>query len=212
MSAAVARKLAEAGLDAAAIVAALEAFEAVEEDRKAKSRERKRRQRERESVTERDVTGQDVTERDALSPSPPPRTPPPRPHTRGNIYTPRARASDPRAFEAFWAAYPRRKAKDVAAKAFAKAMQRIDDPDPLAVILAGIERALPGWDDLNFVPYPASWLNAGSWDDEAPTPRTGPRNDRPSPDRKYDAKLDNYHASWTGADGADQVLASRRDF
>lgn len=39
-----------------------------------------------------------------------------------------------------------------------------------------------------------------------------PRNDRPSPDRKYDAKLDNYHASWTGADGADQVLASRRDF
>lgn len=37
-------------------------------------------------------------------------------------------------------------------------------------------------------------------------------NDRPSPDRKYDAKQQNYIASWTGADGADQVLASRREF
>ena len=83
-------------------------------------------------------------------------------------------------FLAFWAAYPKRKAKDAAAKAFAKAMARIQDPDPLAVILAGIERALPGWDDPQFIPHPATWLNAGSWDDEAPQPRRAEaRNVRP---------------------------------
>lgn len=153
-----------------------------------------------------------------LSPSPSPQTPQPRPHTRGDIYTPArevgpSKAEIAKGFVAFWAAYPRRKSKDAAAKAFEKAMRRIEDPDPLAVILAGIERALPGWDDPNFIPYPASWLNAGGWEDEPPTPKTttptSPRNDRPD---RFAAKQANYQSALAGADWADQVLVARRGF
>jgi uncharacterized protein YdaU (DUF1376 family) len=93
-----------------------------------------------------------------------------------------------RGFLAFWTAYPRKKSKDAAAKAFASAMKRIPDPDPLAVILAGLERAMPGWDEPAFIPYPASWLNAGGWDDEAPIPRTGTRHDRAANDLRAEAR------------------------
>lgn len=101
-------------------------------------------------------------------------------------------------FLAFWQAYPNKKAKDAAAKAFAKAMTRIDDPDPLSVILAGIERALPGWDDPQFIPHPATWLNQGRWNDEAPTPRT--RHERTD---HIDPKIARYQriAEVTGASG-----------
>ena len=93
-----------------------------------------------------------------------------------------------RAFLAFWSAYPRKKSKEAAAKAFAAAMKRIPDADPLAVILAGLQRAMPGWDEPTFIPYPASWLNAGGWDDEAPTPRTRTRHDRPANDLRAEAR------------------------
>jgi uncharacterized protein YdaU (DUF1376 family) len=95
-----------------------------------------------------------------------------------------SRADVARGFLAFWSAYPRRVGKDAAAKAFSKALPRIDDPDPLAVILAGIERALPGWDDPQFIPHPSTWLTQGRWADDAPEPRTETRNDRsPSSNR-----------------------------
>lgn len=209
-----ARKLADAGLDAAAIVAALEAYEAAEEERKAKVRVRKQRQREREAVTERDVTPCHATNRDPSLPLPPsPQTPqPPTPTHPEN--TPRARKGGRSTdFDAFWSAYPKKKSKDTAAKAFAKAMGRIADHDPLAVILAGIERALPGWDDPRFIPYPATWLNAAGWEDEAPT-IAKPRPERPANDRpdRFAAKQSNYDAAFAGADWADQVLASRRTF
>lgn len=115
-----------------------------------------------------------------------------------------------RGFLAFWAAYPRRKAKDAAAKAFAKAMNRIDSEDPLAVILAGIERALPGWDDPQFIPYPATWLNAGSWDDDAPTLRTGPTHDRNRPANPNTARDDRLGRMLAGAvaaaDGTERLV------
>lgn len=90
------------------------------------------------------------------------------------------RTPSPSEFAAFWAAYPKRVGKDAAAKAFAKAMSRITEDDPLSVILAGIERALPGWEDAQFIPHPTTWLNQGRWEDEAPAPRIErPRHDRP---------------------------------
>jgi len=104
-------------------------------------------------------------------------------------------------FDAFWSAYPKKKSKDTASKAFAKAMSRIDDPDPLAVILAGIERALSGWDDVQFIPYPATWLNAAGWDDEAPPPRPAQRARHERPDH-HDIRADN-RAVWS------DILADR---
>lgn len=116
-------------------------------------------------------------------------------------------------FLAFWSAYPRHVGKDAAAKAFAKAMARIKDADPLSVILSGIERALSGWDDPQFIPHPATWLNQGRWEDDAPAPRTGlTRNDRPNRPDKTAERADNYAAAWAGADRASEILADRGKF
>lgn len=180
--------LVAAGVTAEQLAAAIKADLASEADRiaarRAKAAAKKRRQRGSVPSCPGDIEGQKGTDGDTPSLSPSPQTPQPHTHPRGDI--PRAREGAvsqvdlARGFVAFWAAYPKRKAKDAAAKAFAKAMARIQDPDPLAVILAGIERALPGWDDPQFIPHPATWLNAGSWDDEAPQPRRAEaRNVRP---------------------------------
>lgn len=79
-------------------------------------------------------------------------------------------------FLAFWQAYPLKKGKDAAAKAFAKALTRIEEPDPLSIILAGIERCQREWDDPKYIPHPATWLNQGRWaDEETPQPTNAPR-------------------------------------
>lgn len=74
-------------------------------------------------------------------------------------------------FDEFWSEYPRKTAKDVARKAYASAIKRIDDIDPVTVILEGLRRAIPGWDDPKYIPHPTTWLNQGRWSDEAPQPR-----------------------------------------
>lgn len=71
-------------------------------------------------------------------------------------------------FECFYAAYPRKRSRIAAEKAFAKL-----NPDAplLAELLAGIERAktTEQWRDPTKIPHPASWLNAGAWEDDIET-------------------------------------------
>jgi hypothetical protein len=83
-------------------------------------------------------------------------------------------------FARFWAAYPRRKARLDALKAW----NRLDPSLELVErILTALEwqREQDQWcrDDGNFIPYPATWLRAGSYDDEPVTLRrvvsTNPR-------------------------------------
>lgn len=83
------------------------------------------------------------------------------------------------AFDAFWKAYPKKKNKVDAKKAFAKVNV------PLQTLLDAIERQKQSaqWtkDGGQFIPYPATWLNRGAWEDEAdgqeeispPKPRIG---------------------------------------
>lgn len=77
-------------------------------------------------------------------------------------------ADDQKRFERFYAAYPRKRSRIDAEKAFAKL-----NPDDalLDELLAGIERAktTEQWRDPTKIPYPASWLNAGAWEDEITT-------------------------------------------
>jgi len=70
-------------------------------------------------------------------------------------------------FELFWQAYPRKKSKGQAEKAFAKVNP---DEQLLATMLATIERATKSedWlkDEGKYIPHPATWLNARGWEDE----------------------------------------------
>ena len=86
-------------------------------------------------------------------------------------------------WEQFWSAYPRRKAKAAAEKAWRK----IDPDDVLtARIVAAVERQAitPEWqkDGGQFIPYPATWLNQRRWEDEP--------DDRPRVSGKTAANID----------------------
>ncbi|WP_186140082.1 replication protein [Burkholderia gladioli] len=71
-------------------------------------------------------------------------------------------------FEIFWTAYPKKRSKDKAEKAFAK---RNPDEQLFNDLMAGLERAKTSgqWQDPQFIPHAATWLNAGGWKDEYQT-------------------------------------------
>lgn len=80
---------------------------------------------------------------------------------------PKARASLVDNFDEFWQAYPKKRAKDDAMKAFAK---RKPDRELLDQMLKAIEaqKRSDDWlkDNGQFIPYPATWLNDARWMDE----------------------------------------------
>ena len=84
------------------------------------------------------------------------------------------RASRLAGFDEFWKSYPKRKSRGQAEKAWAK----IKPNEQLtARIITAVQRATTSaeWqkDGGQFIPYPASWLNAKGWEDEI-TPSTPP--------------------------------------
>lgn len=130
----------------------------------------------------------------SLSPPDPPKPTP----TPVSVTTHTREADD---FEVFWKAYPRKTAKADARKAFSKAAKQT----PVAEMLGGLERAKAGWDEVRFIPHPATWLNGSRWQDEAsdviqPNPRKA--NDRPHHNAKFDATQANLARAFAGADHA----------
>lgn len=79
-------------------------------------------------------------------------------------------------FMQFWEAYPKRKGKDDAWKAW---RQRNGDRPPIEQILSAVanQRASPDWqkDGGQFIPLPATWLRAGRWADEMETAEPEPQ-------------------------------------
>ena len=73
-------------------------------------------------------------------------------------------------FEQFWKAYPKKKSKGQAEKAFSKINP---DEQLLATMIAKIEQAKKSKDWIKeggqYIPYPATWLNAEGWEDEIET-------------------------------------------
>jgi hypothetical protein len=68
--------------------------------------------------------------------------------------------------EQFWEAYPRRVAKKAAMKALDNV--RKSGEVPFEVLLSAVltyARAVAG-KDVQYVAHPATWLNAGRWDDD----------------------------------------------
>ena len=71
-------------------------------------------------------------------------------------------------FTRFYAAYPKKKSRAAAEKAFAKLNP---DEQLVTAMLASIDRAMTSgtWTDPKFIPHPATWLNAAGWLDEIQT-------------------------------------------
>jgi hypothetical protein len=114
-------------------------------------------------------------------------------------------------FESFYAAYPRHVGRAAAEKAFAKAV-RVATAE---VIVAGAKRFaadpnLPPKEQAQFIPHPATWLNAGRWDDDPLPPRTGDRGQQQQ--QQGLALIEKYRREAQGhgevRDGAAGVLAA----
>lgn len=79
-------------------------------------------------------------------------------------------------FDLFWDAYPKKKAKQDAEKAFAKIAV------PVQVLLNAIEaqKKSEDWQKENgqFIPYPATWLNGKRWEDQVASVSTNPTGER----------------------------------
>jgi hypothetical protein len=71
------------------------------------------------------------------------------------------------AFDRFWVVYPKRVTKEAARKAFAKAVENGTDAEAL---IAGAQRYAVErqGQDPKYTKHPATWLNGGCWEDEAP--------------------------------------------
>lgn len=80
-------------------------------------------------------------------------------------------------FDVFWKAYPSKVGKDAARKAFAK---RKFDEKTFAQVLQSLElqKVSERWtkDNGQYIPNPATWLNQGRWEDEAPGSTPGSAN------------------------------------
>jgi len=88
------------------------------------------------------------------------------------------------AFEKFWTIYPRKKSKGQAEKVF---MRIKPDEQLLAVMLAKIKQAMKSgqWDDKQYIPYPATWLNAKGWEDEDISPKDSGLCEKCGKEQKY---------------------------
>jgi hypothetical protein len=69
-----------------------------------------------------------------------------------------------RAFTEFWNVYPRKVGKNEAKKAFTKAHAVANGEVVLGAQRFAADPNLPT--DKNYIPHPATWLNAGRWEDE----------------------------------------------
>jgi len=69
-------------------------------------------------------------------------------------------------FQEFWAAYPKKKSKDRAWTAWKNRRKEI--PDNVAAIVRENIARNKNWkkNGGQYIPYPASWINAGGWMDE----------------------------------------------
>lgn len=83
--------------------------------------------------------------------------------------SPSAPASGPQiAFQRFWEIYPRKTSKLAAERAFLKAAKRVDPERIVAAVPAAVEQWKREQRPADKIPYPATWLNGGSWEDEHP--------------------------------------------
>jgi hypothetical protein len=67
-------------------------------------------------------------------------------------------------FDAFWQVCPRKIGKDAARRAYAKAVKSAD-PDLIQSAIVAFAKS-QAQTEMQFIPHPATWLNAGRWQDD----------------------------------------------
>ena len=84
-----------------------------------------------------------------------------------------------RKFDQFWEAYPKKKGKGQARKAFERALKKTD----METLLEGVSEYVRNsrWEDEQFIAYPATWLNGERWTDEYDSPAV---RETPGPGRR----------------------------
>lgn len=80
---------------------------------------------------------------------------------------PTRRVTYPPAFQAFWDAYPKHKDKKAALKAWKQATKEVPNE---TLIEAATAYAADKTRDPQYTKHPATWLNAGAWDDQPDQP------------------------------------------
>ena len=84
-------------------------------------------------------------------------------------------------FTDWWAQYPKKVKKLDAQKAYRAALKAGATPDDL---LQGLHRSKTAWKTKGtapqYIPYPATWLRAGSWEDELDTPASAAETAAPA--------------------------------
>ncbi|WP_137771904.1 MULTISPECIES: helix-turn-helix domain-containing protein [unclassified Microbacterium] len=88
-------------------------------------------------------------------------------------------------FGRFWSAWPRKVKKPYAFRAWLKAIKRAAPEQIIDAALA--YRDNPGRPEMKYIPHPASWLNADSWNDELEDSRE--RSGKPTPTERAQATL-----------------------
>ena len=101
---------------------------------------------------------------------------PPRPITNAQPTV----AREPSRFPDWWAIWGKKKAKGDAEKAYKAALKKISHDDLMAKTRAYWDHVKASGTDLQYVPYPATWLRAEQWDDDlTPNAQSGGRPSKP---------------------------------
>lgn len=127
----------------------------------------------RREDAERGYAREEAPEAPASAPTPAPATPAPKGPAK-----PAEKPAD--GFTEWWPHYPKKVKKLDAEKAYRAALKRGVTPKEL---LDGLQRQKAAWKakgtEPQYIPYPATWLRAGSWEDELETP--APATEAPAP-------------------------------
>lgn len=77
---------------------------------------------------------------------------------------------DENGFNEFWALWPRRQKKLDAKKAYQGAIKIVQHDEIMTGVRSFLEHLEKEKTERKFIPLPASWLRAGSWEDEYERP------------------------------------------
>src|SRR5699024_2618270 len=100
--------------------------------------------------------------------------------TETYIRASQASAREPSRFPDWWTIWGKKKAKGDAEKAYKAALKKISHDDLMTKTRAYWDHVKASGTDLQYVPYPATWLRAEQWDDDlgpSQAPRLDPLKD-----------------------------------